>query len=374
MRTSKQMAWIAGGVVAAAGAMASAGTTGFYKLGSGFTPTGISDNGVVAGTSDALGGYFTWTASGGAVNIGGVLPEGYGGQASISNDGTRVGGTNINTATGRGEMAYYDITSASWTNLGGIGSSSDNSTSSGWGISGDGQHMVGLGWINAGTAHAIQWSAGTGTVDMGSTVTDRSTRANAVSDNGSVVVGWQDDDFGFRQGAVWVNGVQTTISDNDGNPMGEASSVSGDGQWVTGITSNDRSWRYNTVSEDFEYLDPIGSGYFFPTALGTGISDDGSIIVGQVRDFGPPVFGNGFIWQEGVGTMSLNDYFDSMGVDYEDGFVFSAPFAVSGDGDTFAGWGLDGNGALSGWVVTVPSPAGLGLFGLGGLAVARRRR
>lgn len=356
------------------GAVASASAQEFFSLASGLIPYAISDNGVVAGTSETQGGYFRWTASEGAVFIGGASPSIYGGQPSISNDGTRIGGTNINSTTALGEMAYYESAAGGWTNLGGIGGSSDGSTSSGWGISGDGQSMVGLGWVNAGTAHAIQWSAGTGTFDLGSTVANRSSRANAVSDDGSIVAGWQDDDFGFRQGAIWIDGVQTTISDDVGTPMGEALAISGDGQWVTGVLREDRTWRYNTVTDDFQYLDPVSGFSFLPNAIGASITDDGSTIVGTVHDLGPSLFGAGFIWRDEIGIMSMNDYFDSVGVEYEAGFNFSVPVGISGDGDTLAGLGLDANGFAVGWVVTVPSPSSAVLLGLGGLVTPRRRR
>ena len=64
----------------------------FWNLGQGYSPSGISDTGVVVGTDDFAGQYFMWTPSGGAVLIGGVSAnDGYGGQATISND-LRIGG------------------------------------------------------------------------------------------------------------------------------------------------------------------------------------------------------------------------------------------------------------------------------------------
>lgn len=347
----------------------------FHIIGQGFTPTAISDNGVVAGTSDALGQYFTWTASGGVQGIGGLIPSqpGSGGQASISNDGTRIGGTNLNTSTGFAEMAFYDTTVGGWTNLGGIGGVSDGGTSSGWGLSGDGRHAVGLGWVNGGTAHAIQWSEGAGTFDLGSTVPDRSSRANAVNGDGSVVVGWQDGVTGFRQGAVWVDGVQTTIFDNDGVEVREASAVSDDGQWVTGIANGTSGWRYNTVTQEFSYIDALDGDFFIPSTFGSDISNDGRTIIGAVGGFGPPTGRVGMIWREGMGTMRIDEFLTDQGVSFEDGFSFFGPFAMSNDGNTFAGWGLGSQGIV-GWVATVPTPASTSLFAAGMLAATRRRR
>lgn len=345
----------------------------FYNLGAGFTPTSISDNGVVAGTSDALGQYFTWSSGDGVTGIGGTLP-GAGGQASISADGTRIAGTALNTMTGLNEMGYYDTNTGNWTLLGGIGGSSDSSTSSGWGMSGNGQSVVGLGWVNAGNAHAIQWTEGGLTVDMGSTVMDRSSRANATDFDGNVVVGWQDNEFGGRQGAVWVDGVQTTIFDNNGWEVGEAMAVSADGQWVTGSADGLSAYRYNTFTGAFDYTDPVAGDFFFPSSYAGDISDDGQTIIGAVGGFGPPVFREGFVWREGQGTMGLGEFLASEGVVFEDGFRFFGPFAMSGDGNSFAGWGQDASGAVVGWVATVPAPSGLLALGMGSLVAVRRRR
>lgn len=356
-------------------AASSASASMFWNLGPGATPTSISDNGVVAGTHDFAGQYFYWTPGAGMTFIGGVLPhDGYGGQASISNDGTRIAGTNINPKTSLGEAAYYDIGGSGWTNLGGIGASVDSSLSSGWGISGNGQHVVGLGWTAEFSGHAIHWSQGTGMVDLGTTTPGSSTRANAVNNNGTVIAGWQDNDNG-RQGAVWVNGVQRLIFDDKGFGVSEAMAISDDGQWVTGVAYGSLSpYRYNTVTNAFQYLDPAAGDFFFPQGFGTAISDDGATIIGQVRDFGPPLGAPGYIWREGIGAMTMNAYFDSVGLVYEPGFLFSLPMAMSGDGMTFSGWGLSPREGLVGWVVTVPSPASGLVLGLGALVGSRRRR
>lgn len=347
----------------------------FWILGAGYEGTGISDTGVVVGTDTNSNQYFMWTAGGGITFIGGVGGnDGYGGQATISNDGSRVGGTNINSNTGKGEAAIYDTGLGTWTNLGGIGSTIDNSTSSGWGISGDGQSLVGLGWNAGGEGRAIRWSQGTGLVDMGSSSPGFASRANATNNNGTIVGGWQDNDNG-RQGAVWVNGVQRLLTDSNGFAVSEALAVSGDGQWVTGVAYGSLSpYRYNTITEVLEYLPVVSGDFFFPSALGTAISDDGKTIVGTVRDFGPPFGAAGYIWRDGFGAMTLNEYFDSMGVVYEAGFFFGAALAMSGDGLTISGYGISQTEGFVNWVVTVPAPSTAVAFGFVGLISAGRRR
>src|SRR5690606_30950528 len=132
----------------------------------------------------------------------------------ISNDGSKISGTVTNTDTNLNVMGLYDMATGVWSFLDGIGGQSDGSVASAWSISGDGSTVVGLGWVNAGTAHAIKWTDAEGTVDVGSTVPGRSSRANDASFDGSVIGGWQDADSGYRQGAIWEGGVQTLLFDN----------------------------------------------------------------------------------------------------------------------------------------------------------------
>lgn len=361
-------------IVSMCAAAATANAQQLWILGPGYSPTSISDTGIVVGTDDFANQYFMWSAGNAPLLIGGVGGgDGYGGQPTISNDGLWIGGTSVNPNTMLGEASIYDVGAAIWTRLGGIGGSLDNSTSSGWGISGNGQALVGLGWTNDFQGHAIHWTQGTGMVDMGSTSPGQASRANTTNFDGTVVGGWQDNDNG-RQGAVWVNGVQELIFDGDGYGVSEVWSITNDGQWVTGIAYTDRAYRYNTVTDAFEYIDPVEGDFFFPTSLGLGITDDGSTIIGATRDFGPPIFGTGWIWREGSGTMKLADYFTSVGVTFEDGFLFSAPTAISGDGQLIAGFGFSPTEGVVGWVVRVPSPGTAALLGLGGLMGLRPRR
>lgn len=370
----KHKIWTVATVCAAASSAMAAPQ--FWNLGAGYEPTGISDTGVVVGTDTFANQYFTWTPGGGASLIGGVGGnDGYGGQATISNDGSRIGGTNINISTGKGEAAIYDTGAATWTNLGGIGGTVDNSTSSGWGLSGDGQTLVGLGWTAGLEARATSWTQGSGMVELSmSGPSAYQARANTTNNDGTIIGGWEDNDNG-RQGAVWVNGVQELLFDGNGFAVSEALAISGDGEWVTGVSYGTLApYRYNTVTEVLEYLPDVSAFFDFPTALGTAISDDGSTIIGQVRDFGPPFFYPGFIWRDGQGAMTLNEYFDAAGVAYEPGFFFSIPLAMSGDGLTMAGYGLSQTDGLVGWVVTVPTPATAVVLGLGGLVGSSRRR
>ena len=343
----------------------------FWNLGSGFTPTDANfDGSVVVGQSQTIGQGFVWTSATGAVGIGG---DPITGNFRITDDGARIAGTVFNPGSNGNEMGIYDRNTGQWSFLGGIGGQSDSSISSAWGMSRNGQHIVGLGWVNAGRAHAVRWDEGVGLTDIGSTVTDRSSRANAVSDDGTVVAGWQDGTTGFRQGAVWIDGAQTLIFNNSGQEVSEAGAVSGDGQWVVGNGAGGQNawrWSQSTGYQDLGALGVVFNGRGFATDT----NHDGSVVLGFERGFGFPTGGEGWIWTESAGMTSLNDHFASFGVVADPGFRFSLPLGMSSDGLTFWGLGRSDSAFSTGWIVTVPAPGPAALLGLGAMAGIRRRR
>lgn len=351
----------------------------FWNLGASRLSTSISNNGTVVGDNLTSGQYFLWTAGAGQSDIGGrIAGDGIGGQATISHDGMTVAGTVFNPISGTHEMGRYSVGGGTWTPLGGIGAVSDAETSSGWGISGDGSSIVGLGWVTPGSAHAVQWRQSTGMVDLGTTSVGRSSRANNVNFDGSVVVGWQDNDNG-RQGAVWVNGSQQLIVDIDGFAASEALSVSNDGTYVSGIQfggffAPSELWRYNTLTGAYEGLGNLTDGGAAGTTAGNAMNGDGTLIAGGTWGFGPAFFGTAIIWEEGVGVQRFSEYLDARGVVYEAGYSFAYVTDMSADGLWFTGWGLTANFELTSFVVNVPTPGSVGVLGFAGLIAARRRR
>jgi len=338
-----------GALLALCGSVASAQ---FYNSASGAgMAEGISNNGVAAGSFGTPdGAYFVWTVDGGVVSIGGIAPgNGVGGQGKISDDGRFICGGTFNAAMGYHEMSRYDRDTGMWTGFGmipGIGQQIDAEVSSGWGVSGDGASVVGLGWTTEGTAdtHAMQWMDGVGVIDLGSATVGNSARANAVNFDGSVVAGWQDG--AGRQGSVWVNGVQELIFLPDLSPAQEASSISSDGVWVSGFGIGGFfdpgfAYRYNTVTDTTELLPNLAVGAERSMA-GAGMTSDGSTIVGGTWGLGPATFGRAFIWREGVGTVDFSDFLDEKGIAYPEDYVFNFVSDVSPNGEWFTGWGGTG--------------------------------
>ncbi|MCA9299564.1 MAG: hypothetical protein KDA28_10885, partial [Phycisphaerales bacterium] len=154
--------------IAAISILAGTASAQFWTTDFGFLE-GISNTGVGSGSfGTANNEYFTWDATNGSQGIGGVAAgNGVGGQGKISNDGRYISGTTYNAANDWHEMSRYDRTTGTWEGFGmlpGFGQQIDAEVSSGWGISGDGRSVVGLGWTNLGTAdaHASQWTEGAG--------------------------------------------------------------------------------------------------------------------------------------------------------------------------------------------------------------------
>jgi uncharacterized membrane protein len=361
----------AAGLVATTAALAG---PGFTVIAQNFEAWDVSaDGSVVAGNFGGEGAsYAYWTRDGGLVNIGGASPQPFGGHASISDDGRYIGGTAFNSMTNLGEMARYDRMTGQWTTLGGLGGDVDGSNSSGWGISGNGQSVVGLGWLPNFNAHAVQWTEGGGFMDLGSTVPGRASRANDVNHDGSVVVGWQDGDT--RQAAVWRNGVQTLLFDAITNEaLSEAEAVSGDGNWVGGFGNfgnNGEAWIWS------EGTGTIRLGHINDTYTGavTGLSEDGSVAIGFERSFGFGGGSLGFIWTEATGMVDLNAYAASLGIDTQ-GLILDLPLGISADGLTIVGRATDfSTFSTVGFVLTIPTPASAGVFAIAGLAAIRRRR
>lgn len=336
------------------------GTDGsFHLLGvEGLYPTDASEDGrVVAGYNTSE--FWYWTPEQGLVFIGGLPPAAGGaGSAGIDNDGTRVGLTVLNPKTGTSEGAFHDIATGQTTLVGNFGFSCDASALSCWGISGDGTTMVGLGWHDLCAARAYRYSTVDGLVDLGSTVSGSSSRANACNDDGSVVVGWQDSNIGDREGAIWRDGVQTLITTSSGDAVGEAGAVSGDGHWVVGLGAGDNGalgWRWSEA-DGLLTLPPTPIPTL-PRAFPVGVDHDGSRIVLFYRTpFPPATGGEGYLWIDGE-LHSLETLAAEQGIEIPPGVRMALPLGMSNDGYTIVGTARTPEG-IQGFILDLPRPQG----------------
>lgn len=338
----------------------------FWNLGGGITAYSSSfDGAVVAGMTTSQ--YFYWTDATGLITVGGNAPgNGIGGKADISHDGTKFVGSFTNSATGFSEAAIYTIGTATWQNIGANGPNSGNETSAGWALSGDGMVAGGNSWISAGGANAFQWTQAGGFLSLGTTVTGRSTRVDGASRDGSVLIGYQDGPTGFRQGAVWVNGVQTLMTTPSGGLISGASDLSGDGMYGVGSGNSATLQNGYRWGRDGSYIDlgrPNGTNASW-RGSSVAISDNGKTVVGFNRPFpGPATFGRGYIWFEGVGTIDLNAWATMNNVNAGT-LVLALPLGISGDGKTVVGQGSGGAGFVVKFTgIPVSGTVSLGDFG-----------
>lgn len=289
--------------------------------------------------------YFLWTAETGFVEIGGGCGAG---QPSISPDGGTIVGC-VADDQGIGEAAKW-LGGMDWLPMGSEpgGVPCDFSLSSTW--DNNGTTAVGLFW-RAQVCRAIggTWDLSSGTAGpaLESTSADRPTRGNAITDDGSIVFGWQDDDFG-RSAVKWVHGVQETIVDAAGARYGEVTGSNSDGSVFWGV-----GYRYDGTGRGWLHR----NGEFLPMGLGgvsrniqsyvSGASEDGSIAIGGSRDF----FAGlefGWIWTAKKGFSLLNDFLKGQGAA---GWDLFAPSAVSRDGRFIAGYGLNPEGRLQAFLI-----------------------
>lgn len=318
-----------------------------------FNVGSVSNNGVVSMHTSA-GGIYKWDAVNGFAQIGSVA-NGYpaAGRTVVSVDGTKIASSTTNTGTQFNEISTYDIATSTWTTRGGLVPTGwDGSVSSTWGMNTTGEVIVGLGWLTAANAHAVKWTQEGGVEDLGSIVPNRSSRANAINSDGTVIVGWQDEANGSRRGAKWVNGVETFITDNNGDYVGEAGDVSADGNTIIGA-SLPEPYVWNSVT-GLTYISHPNSSAFFRGGA-TGIAADGKTVVGYFRAFSaPPMSGEGFIWTSTGGRVNLNDYVVGLGISTQ-GVTMSLPLAISQDGKKIAGVGTNSSGQIVAFYLDISS-------------------
>ena len=323
-----------------------------------FQPIGLSNQGLVAGYAAQAGPYSIWKPDSTiTINIGGLAPgNGIGSQAFFSDDGSFLCGTSYG-ASGA-EMSRYNQSTHQWNVLGSLGFVVDSTVGGGFGISGDGNTVVGLSWADTtgGHAydHAVAWNQTEGIMDLGSLHDSifASTRANAASYDGKVVVGWQDFN-GPWKAAVWRKNpsggyfanqyllIDTTGSASDEyNQLGECSVISTNGVWIGGYgdyANNNQPWIWSrpTGVINLGSLPNTGTGYV------SGINANGSIAVGW---FDGALFGDPqtpFIWTASGGLQNLNTYIHSVLGLSTGAIQVSAASCMSSNGQYIAGYGID---------------------------------
>ncbi len=197
---------------------------------------------------------------------------------------------------------------------------------------------VGLAWSDDfSVAKAYYYSTADGIVELPVDSTTTPSRGNVISADGRIVGGWNDDpDTGARRGVVWIDRVPTYLQDSNGDALGEADGVSGNGNWVVGS-----GWRFNVQTGEVTAIADL------PFAFG--VSDDGKMIVGASGFFDTPPRAL-LIWTEAGGAQLLSDYLAERAIALPSDILLPLQgglTAVSGDGSKVAGWAFGSNGYVS---------------------------
>lgn len=316
------------------------------------TPDGLT----VAGTSD--GRAFRWT-EGGAVQF--LTPSDFlhTFDASVSDDGTAVASTLVNPSDSIVSAATW-TSGGGWSFLGclpGVPPTPEQPAqcSTAYDISGDAAVVVGLAWHgDTLRAEGFRWTAGSGMVGLGQPA-GFSSRASAVSADGSVSGGfYEDESTGQRRPVRWI-GTGAPDLFIDPSSIGEVNGISSTGHWLTGsalLLDNGGlplpPWLYEKA---FLYSDSAGFQYVLPhvdydlgteqRAAGNGVADNG-MVVGWSGDMGPFGLVRAAIYCPGTERMvDLNQKLLDDGAVIPANVFLGTALAVTPDGRTIVGQAID---------------------------------
>lgn len=326
--------------------------------------TKISGNGKYA-VGSVSGAGFRWVA---ATNSEQIL-SGLDASLGVNNFGTIAGAVGVNGGVDNGgsDLGAFQTVSSDPVLL----TTPLQQDANGYDVSDNGT-VVGLSFDDGfvGPAVAFKWTSADGMVALPVNRPDNYSRANAISADGSVIVGWNDQDDGFRSAVVWENGVPMDLTDADGNPVGEADGVSPNGQFVVGEsyfdpdTLTDTAWIWSKQS-GLQHV-PIMSFAF-------GVTDDGKTVVGSTGFFDDPPRA-AMLWRSGNGTETVATFLGEQGIAIPAGWdpTLSGGFGgISANGMIMAGWSFGPLGQQSYIIKLACSrPTAFGQSACGGSAAA----
>lgn len=330
----------------------------------------VSGDGLTVG-GHGTGGVFRWTAAGGKQLVSTPTSFHFNEANALSHDGSVVVGWADDETFGVG--AYVPTVQR----IGGPVESlwslmrpdSDRSFAAATDVSADGSIVLGHGYSTTrGRSESFFYDQTHGLRYISDLSGDtRAMIARAMSSDGSVVTGY-----------LVVNQVAEAMTYDatrgvrrlgmlDGRTDGSrALGISADGSTVVGWSES------NIGQQAFLYREGagmIGLGRLpapFPTTSeATAVSADGRIVVGRSST-------EAFIYDRVNGMRSLSQYLGSLGLDLG-GWQLDIATAVSDDGMTIVGRGLNPDGNDEGWIAIIPEPsvALLVALGLGILSVKR---
>jgi probable HAF family extracellular repeat protein len=232
-------------------------------------------------------------------------------------------------------------------------------------ISGDGSVVVGYGSSSNGTK-AFKWTASTGMIQLPDKPGQSSlnTSAYGISSDGRVIAGNISNGGG---GHLWKDGGSPQLLSSW---YSHPEDISGDDSTVIGY-----AYWYKSYEQAFswtETTDMVPLGSLVPGGYSNALASsfDGSIIAGYAK--GQSGLDEAFIWDKQHGMLSLKDVLSAGGLNLA-GWRLSLASGISDDGTTIVGYGTNPDGYTEAWVATIPEPATVVLFGLGGIFLRSRK-
>nr|WP_279161949.1 autotransporter domain-containing protein [Plesiomonas shigelloides] len=213
------------------------------------------------------------------------------------------------------------------------------------GISADGNIIVGTASTSSNAEHAVYWDRRTNTIhDLGSLNHSWNDFSNAVATNadGSIIVGSTANPAGVTQGFRWTaQAGMVELPTLHG--ISQALGISDSGR-IIGFSTNAKNenravyWDNNSVT-DLGTLRADNSG----SSSAQDISATGKVIVGSADS---ATQRTGFIWKEGAGMYSVNEWLKYAHVQANSMSVQSVN-AISADSQTIAGQLTNGHGYVA---------------------------
>lgn len=305
-------------------------TTGLNDLTSG-VPIGVNRDGsvVVGGLfqgSSEPAGAFRWTSSD-LANLGNGVAR------FVSSDGSVVAGNDSSRA--------FHWTSAGRVDLGTLG----GRVSSIRNMNSDGSIVVGESEVpssdSSASKHAFRWTSAIGLVDLG-TLGGTGSVALATNSDGSVIVGTSSTTANTFHAFRWTKETGMADLGTLGGDFSRATFTSTDGSVVVGESSTAtpgdfHAFRWSSATGMVD-LGTLGDDNRAITV--TGISIDGSVIVGSVGTKQNPLLGKrAYRWTSATGMLPLEELLFKAGVNVTDVRLIQAS-GVSEDGKSIIGLGI----------------------------------
>ncbi len=325
----------------------------------------VSANGtVVVGISDSDTGTeaFRWTAAEGMVGMGDLDSEAGLSSLSYSNgvsaDGAVIVGFGTNSGHNDREAFRWTINSG-MSGLGSLPGGANSSSASG--TSADGNVVVGSA-SSASGSQAFRWTADDGMVGLGDLPGGVfSSEASDASTDGATVIGSSSNASG-TEAFRWHNdtGMIGLGELSGGTYYSEATKISADGNTIVGHSNSATGfeafrWHNDTGMVGLGNLASEVEVDFSSTALD--VSADGSLIVGSGTTWVDGLR-SAFIWNAQVGMQSLQSILEAQDTMGLDGWTLQWATGISDDGSVIVGHGKNPLGNTEAWMVTgVLSPS-----------------